>query len=97
MLYNVLLTRPLDKVFTYSSSIKNLKIGQTVIVSFGKKNEVGIIWAKDISNSQYEIKGISKVIDNIILSSATIKFIIWVADYTLSPLGSVLKLSLIHI
>ena len=37
MLYDVIVTRPFDKVFTYSSKNKELKVGQVVLVPFGKK------------------------------------------------------------
>ena len=67
MLYDVLITRPFDRVFTYSSSNKKLKVGQSVIVPFGKKEEIGIIWKTNVTNSNFEIKNISKIIENIIL------------------------------
>ena len=61
MLYDVLITRPFDRVFTYSSSNEKLKVGQSVIVPFGKKEEIGIIWETNVTNSNFEIKNISKV------------------------------------
>ena len=42
MLYDVVVTRPFDKVFTYSSTNEQLEIGQIVLVPFGKKMEAGI-------------------------------------------------------
>ena len=96
MLYDVLITRPFDRVFTYSSSNKKLKVGQSVIVPFGKKEEIGIIWETNVTNSNFEIKNISKIIENIILKHSTVKFISWIAKYTLAPIGSVLKLFLVN-
>ena len=96
MLYDVLITRPFDRVFTYSSSNKKLKVGQSVIVPFGKKEEIGIIWKTNVTNSNFEIKNISKIIENIILKPLTLKFILWTAKYTLAPIGSVLKLFLVN-
>ena len=96
MLYDVILTRPFDKVFTYSSKNKELKVGQVVLVPFGKKMETGIIWNKNIEKPQHEIKEISKIIDYIILKNTTIEFIKWISNYTLAPLGLVLKLFLIN-
>ena len=96
MLYDVIVTRPFDKVFTYSSINEQLKIGQVVLVPFGKKIETGIIWKKNVEKPKHKIKEISKVIDNLILSQNIIKFINWVANYTLAPIGSVLKLILIN-
>ena len=96
MLYDVILTRPFDKVFTYSSKNKELKVGQVVLVPFGKKMETGIIWNKNIEKPQHQIKEISKIIDYIILKNTTIEFIKWISNYTLAPLGLVLKLFLIN-
>ena len=96
MLYDVIVTRPFDKVFTYSSKNKELKVGQVVLVPFGKKMETGIIWNKNIEKPQHEIKEISKIIDYIILKNTTIEFIKWISNYTLAPLGLVLKLFLIN-
>ena len=96
MLYDVIVTRPFDKVFTYSSKNKVLKVGQVVLVPFGKKMETGIIWNKNIEKPQHQIKEISKIIDYIILKNTTIEFIKWISNYTLAPLGLVLKLFLIN-
>ena len=63
MLYDVIVTRPFDKVFTYSSINEQLKIGQVVLVPFGKKIETGIIWKKNVEKPKHKIKEISKVIE----------------------------------
>ena len=96
MLYDVIVTRPFDKVFTYSSINKELEVGQVVLVPFGKKLETGIIWNKNIEKPKHEIKEITKIIDKIIFTNNTIEFIKWIASYTLAPLGLVLKLFLIN-
>ena len=88
MLYDVIITRPFDKVFTYASKNENLEIGQVVFVPFGKKIELGIIWKKNVEKPKYEIKEITKIIESIILTTTSIEFINWIANYTLAPLGS---------
>ena len=95
MLYDVIVTRPFDKVFTYASN-EQLKIGQVVLVPFGKREEIGIIWSKNIKKPNHKIKNISKIIEKVIFKNTTIEFINWIANYTLAPLGSVLKLFLIN-
>ena len=95
MLYDVIVTRPFDKAFTYVSN-EQLKIGQVVLVPFGKKEEIGIIWSKNIKKPNHKIKNISKIIKEVIFKNTTIEFINWIANYTLAPLGSVLKLFLIN-
>jgi len=96
MLYDVIVIRPFDKVFTYSSNNNELEIGQVVLVPFGKKLETGMIWNKNVEKPKHEIKEITKIIDKIILTNTTIEFIKWIANYTLAPFGSVLKLFLIN-
>ena len=96
MLYDVVVTRPFDKVFTYSSTNEQLEIGQVVLVPFGKKIEAGIIWKKNVKNPGYEIKEVSKICNDLILQNSSIDFINWIASYTLAPLGAVLKLFLIN-
>ncbi len=96
MLYDVVITRPFDKVFTYSSTNNQLEIGQIVLVPFGKKIEVGIIWKKNVKNPGYEIKEITKICNQLILKNSSINFINWIASYTLAPIGAVLKLFLIN-
>ncbi len=96
MLYDVVVTRPFDKVFTYSSINEQLEIGQVVLVPFGKKIEAGIIWKKNVKNPGYEIKEVTKICNDLILQDSSIDFINWIASYTLAPLGAVLKLFLIN-
>ena len=96
MLYDVVVTRPFDKVFTYSSTNEQLEIGQLVLVPLGKKIETGIIWKKNVKNPGYEIKEVTKICNDLILQNSSINFINWIASYTLAPLGAVLKLFLIN-
>ena len=96
MLYDVVVTRPFDKVFTYFSTNEQLEIGQVVLVPFGKKIEAGIIWKKNVKNPGYEIKEVTKICNDLILQNSSIDFINWIASYTLAPLGAVLKLFLIN-
>ena len=65
MLYDVVVTRPFDKVFTYSSTNEQLEIGQIVLVPFGKKIEAGIIWKKNVKNPGYEIKEVIKICNDL--------------------------------
>ena len=60
MLYDVIVTRTFDNVFTYSSINEQLNIGQVVLVPFGKKIEIGIIWKKNVEKPKHKIKEISK-------------------------------------
>jgi primosomal protein N' (replication factor Y) len=96
MYYNILVARPFDQVFTYESDDQTLEVGQIVIVPFGKAMEVGMIMQAGVSKPDYTIKKIEIVTKGIQLNEINIKFLKWVSDYTLAPLGSVLKLFTIN-
>ena len=101
MFCNVVVTRPFDQVFTYQ--LKNgqiVKEGSIVSVPFGKVNEqLGIVLEiikSPVKPTKYKIKNVEKVFDSLVLSKSTIKFIKWTSEYTLAPIGTVLKLFLIN-
>tara|TARA_Y100000590_G_scaffold453119_1_gene597552 strand:+ start:52 stop:2019 length:1968 start_codon:yes stop_codon:yes gene_type:complete len=101
MFCNVVVTRPFDQVFTYQ--LKNgqvVKEGSVVYVPFGKVNEqLGIVLEiikSPVRPKKYKIKNVEKVFDSLVLSKPTIKFIKWTSEYTLAPIGTVLKLFLIN-
>ena len=101
MFCNVIITRPFNQVFTYKlNKNQNAKEGGVVIVPFGKSSkQIGLIDSifKDKKiNYDYKIKEVEKVFDSIILNKNIIQFIFWISNYTLSPVGLVLKLFLIN-
>ncbi len=94
----ILLPKIFNHPFTYlnnTQNIKNLSQGDIVIVPFGKKKEVGVVWDK-IKNSERKIKlkKIEKKISNISLDEKIIKFINWFSTYNLVPKGMILKMCL---
>jgi len=101
MYCNIIVTRPFDHTFTYR--IKNnqkVKVGSIVIVPFGKKkDQLGMVYELTDQIDNYEtftIKEIGDIYDRITLNKSIIQFIRWVSDYTLAPIGLVLKLFLIN-
>ena len=92
MYYNIIVARPFNQVFTYESVNQALEMGQVVIVPFGKSLEVGLIWENNVDKPAYNIKKIETILHEIKLNENNTKFLKWVSDYTLAPLGSVLKL-----
>ena len=95
MLYDVVVTRPFDKVFTYSSTNEQLEIGQVVLVPFGKKIEAGIIWKKNVKNPGYEIKEVTKICNGLILQNSTIDFINSIVVFLRIILPTILLISFI--
>jgi primosomal protein N' (replication factor Y) (superfamily II helicase) len=101
MFCNVIVTRPFDQIFTYKlKKGQIIKEGSIVSVPFGKSNnQIGMVESvsKNLNlNNNYKIKEVEKVFDSIILNTNIIKFIYWISDYTLSPIGLVLKLFIIN-
>ena len=101
MFCNIIITRPFNQVFTYKlKKDQVVEVGSIVSVPFGKsKNQIGMIESISkniIQNNNYVIKEVEKVFETVQLNKNIIKFIYWIADYTLSPIGLVLKLFLIN-
>ena len=101
MFCNVIVTRPFNQVFTYQlNKDQKAKEGSVVIVPFGKSSkQIGLIdsiFKNKKINYDYKIKEVEKVFDSIILNKNIIQFIFWISNYTLSPVGLVLKLFLIN-
>ncbi len=96
MKFPVLLPKVFDYPFTYlNDKNKNLKQGDLVVVPFGKKKEVGVIWDKiQETTKKIKIKKIEKKIKSISISRNLIKFINWFSMYNLVPKGKVLKMCL---
>ncbi len=94
----VLLPKIFNYPFTYvcnSQKIKNLNQGDIVIVPFGKKKEIGVVWDK-IENSEKKIKlkQIEQKILSVSLSKKIIKFVNWFSTYNVVPKGMILKMCL---
>ena len=92
----VLVSKIFNFPFTYDSgSIKNLMPGDLVIVPFGKKEEIGVVWDQiQLSNKDFKIKTIKQKINNFKINKSLIKFINWFSSYNLASRGMVLKMCL---
>ena len=92
----VLVPKIFNFPFTYESgSIKNLKLGDLVLVPFGKNEEVGVVWNKiQPSNKDFKIKKIKQKIHNFKINQNLINFINWFSAYNLASKGMVLKMCL---
>mgnify|MGYP003335603515 CR=1 FL=1 len=86
MLYPILLPNIFDHPFTYESNLK-LKVGDYVLVPFGKSNITGIVWDnfEQDKKKKFKIKKILKKLDITSLKKDTIKFLNWFSKYNLIP------------
>ena len=91
----VLIPRIFDYPHTYlSGEFDQLKPGSIVLVPFGRKKEIGVIWDKqEKTNKIFKLKNVLEK-KSISLNENLIKFINWFSLYNLAPKGMVLKMCL---
>ena len=94
----VLLPKVFNYPFTYLNNqkkIKSLRLGDIVIVPFGRKKEIGVVWDK-ISHTEkkFKLKHIEKKLTEISLNKKLIEFINWFSSYNIAPKGMILKMCL---
>ena len=94
----ILLPKVFNHPFTYihnSKKIKNLNQGDIVIVPFGKKKEIGVVWDKiKQTEKNIKLKQVEEKFYNISLNKKIIQFINWFSSYNLVPKGMILKMCL---
>ena len=86
----------LFSVCTYFAD-KKLDAGTFVLVSFGRTKHCAVVWDTPVDESfpEEKIKSILQVLDDIPpLNKKMRDFVDWVAQYTLSPAGMILKMVL---
>lgn len=95
MFIKVLLPLPFNETFDYQADVE-LSLGALVKVPFGKEIIVGCVWQIN-ATPQIDVKKIKKIIQLMPyppISAAMRKFISFVAEYNMAPLGMVLKMAL---
>ncbi len=92
----ILLPNIFNHPFTYESDI-NLKIGDYVLVPFGKSKITGVVWDEfeKKKDKKFKVKNVLKKLDVTPLKKTTIKFLNWFAEYNIVPKGMALKLLLL--
>ena len=92
----ILLPNIFNYPFTYQSDT-NLKVGEYVIVPFGKTKMVGVVWNhfEKKNEKNFHLKKIIKRLKINPLNEKTIKFLNWFSQYNLIPKGMSLKLHLL--
>ena len=83
--------------FTYESDL-NLKVGDYVIVPFGKSKITGVVWNEfeKKNNKNFKIKSVIKKLNILPLKKNTIRFLNWFSEYNIIPKGMALKLVLLR-
>ncbi|MGL9778928.1 MAG: replication restart helicase PriA [Wolbachia sp.] len=88
---DVLLPLPIDQLFSYAvEENTEVSVGDYVVVPFGKKRLIGIVW-KYGDKSGRALKFIEQKIDLPNIRPKLIAFAEWVAQYNLIPIGMLAK------
>ena len=92
----ILLPNIFNHPFTYYTDL-NLKVGDYVIVPFGKVEITGMVWNEfeKTTNKKFAIKKVLRKLDVPSLKKNTIKFLNWFSEYNMIPKGMALKLLLL--
>lgn len=95
----VLLPVAVSQPFTYAyESESSLPAGQLVTVSFRNKPVTGVVWTENSAQAESAFKGKLKNIEAVLdlppFSASHLTFLQKVADYTLAPLGNILRMTL---
>ena len=92
----ILLPNIFNHPFTYESNL-NLKVGDYVVVPFGKSKITGIVWDEfeKKNNRNFKVKSVLKKLNVLPLKKTTIKFLNWFSEYNIIPKGMALKLVLL--
>ena len=92
----ILIPNIFNHPFTYNSDL-NLKVGDYVVVPFGKSEVTGVVWNdfEKKTNKNFAIKKVLRKLDVPSLKKNTIKFLNWFSEYNMTPKGMALKLLLL--
>ncbi|WP_333023983.1 replication restart helicase PriA [Wolbachia endosymbiont of Pentidionis agamae] len=89
---DVLLPLPINQLFSYViQNNAEVSVGDYVIVPFGKKKLIGIVWQYS-NRTDRELKFIEQKVNLQCVRIQLIKFIKWVAQYNLIPTGMLAKM-----
>src|SRR3954468_17091363 len=95
---DVLVPVALDHVYSYRAPPElDLHVGDIVAVPLGASETVGVVWADNVpvrSGLHNRLKDVEAKLDYPAVREELRKFVDWVANYTLSPKGMVLRMAL---
>ena len=93
----ILIPNIFDHPFTYESGKIDLKLGDYVLVPFGKSKITGVVWNEfeKENKKNFIIKEVISKLNINSLNKSTINFLNWFSKYNLIPKGMALKLLLL--
>ncbi|MDB9739357.1 primosomal protein N' [Candidatus Pelagibacter sp.] len=92
----ILIPNIFNHPFTYNSDL-TLKVGDYVVVPFGKSELTGVVWDafEKKTNKNFAIKKVLRKLNVPPLKKNIIKFLNWFSEYNMTPKGMALKLLLL--
>ena len=95
---DVLMPVALDHAYSYRAPEElELSVGDLVAVPLGPREALGVVWADNVPvqpGLHNRLKDVAAKLDYLPLREELRKFVDWVANYTLSPRGMVLRMAL---
>src|SRR5262249_13106295 len=93
---SVLLPLPLGGAYDYRRPDElALAPGDFVVVPLGTREVIGVVWEAELGGvADAKLKPIVEKLDAPPLSAELRRFIEWVAQYTVTPLGAVLRMAM---
>ena len=95
---DVLVPVALDHAYSYRAPPElNLHVGDIVAVPLGPREALGVVWADNVpvrAGLHNRLKDVEAKLDYPALREELRRFVDWVANYTLSPKGMVLRMAL---
>ncbi len=94
----ILIPNIFNHAFTYESGNIDLKIGDFVLIPFGKSKLTGVVWDEfeKENKKKFVLKKIISKLNISSLNKETINFLNWFSKYNLIPRGMALKLLLLN-
>ena len=95
--WQVLLPLPLDGAYDYIAPVDmELSVGSFVLVPLGRRQVPGVVWAagQAAGIAAERLKPVDSVLDVPGMAKSLRRFVDWVAAYTLSPPGAVLRMTM---
>ncbi len=92
----VLLPLPLADAYDYRVPPEmNVTAGHFVVVPLGKRETIGVVWGEGTGEVAPEkLRDIVEILPALPMADALRRFVDWVAAYTLSPPGAVLRMAM---
>ena len=93
----ILIPNIFDHPFTYESGGIDIKLGDYVLIPFGKSKTTGVVWNEfeKANKKKFLLKKVISKLNIPSLNKNTINFLNWFSQYNLIPKGMALKLLLL--